>query len=188
MKAEPVNHVSALTGRIISDTESCEEEMTYDELAISYYDLIAKNTELTQRVEEYVIEISQLQDERFDNLAHILELNDELSKLNSQLDHTKEQVGMMTADSMFKHSKEHLTKKKPNSWVCDHCKEKGHIRPYCFKLHGESKKFQQKPYKKRWTPRSINTGLIAHTSLRASSKEDWYFDSGSSRYMNRVDK
>jgi len=45
--------------------------MTFDELAISYYDLIAKNTELTQKVEEQVKEIAQLQDEKFDNLAHI---------------------------------------------------------------------------------------------------------------------
>jgi len=37
-------------------------------------------------------------------------------------------------------------------------------------------------------PRSVYTGLIAHTSLRASSKEDWYFDSGCSRHMTRVDK
>src|ERR1044072_3068194 len=27
------------------------------------------------------------------------------------------------------------------------------------------------------------TALIAHTSLRVSSKEDWYFDSGCSRHM-----
>jgi hypothetical protein len=30
VKAESANHVSALTSRIMSDTESCEEEMTYD--------------------------------------------------------------------------------------------------------------------------------------------------------------
>jgi len=52
VKTESANHVSALTSRIMSDTESCEEEMTYDELAMSYYDLIAKNTELTQRFEK----------------------------------------------------------------------------------------------------------------------------------------
>ena len=91
----------------------------------------------------------------------------------------------------MEHSKEHQyskTKKKPNSWVCDHYKGKGHIRPYCFKLHGESKQYQHKPYKRRWTPKSINTRLIAHTSLRASSKEDWYFDSGCSRHMTGIDK
>jgi len=81
---------------------------------------------------------------------------------------------------MLKHSKEHQTKKKSDSWMCDHCKVKGHIRPYCFKLHGELKQFQQKSSKKRWILRSINTRLISHTSLRALSKEDWYFDSGCS--------
>jgi len=157
VKAESGNHVSALTGRILSDTESCEEEMSYDELSISYYDLIAKNADLTQRVEEQVKEIAQLQDERFDNLAHISELKDELSKLNYQLEQMKKETRMMSADSMFKHPEEHLTKKKPKSWVCDHCNWKGHIRPYCFKLHGEPKQFQQKTYEKRWSFRSINT-------------------------------
>ena len=47
---------------------------------------MAKNIELTEKVEEQVKEIAQLQDERLDNLAHILELNDELSRLNSQLE------------------------------------------------------------------------------------------------------
>ena len=129
VKVEFVNHVSTLTGRIMSNTESCEEEMSYDELVISYYDLTAKNVELTQKVEEQVKEIAQLHDERFDNLAYISELNDELSKLNSQLEYMREQIGMMTADStrskqMLKHLKEHQTKKKLDSWVCDHCKGK----------------------------------------------------------------
>ena len=143
--------------------------------------------------------IAQLQDERFENLAQISELNDELTKLNSQLEHVKEHAGIMTAGTdestrskpMLEHSKEHQyskTKKKPNSWVCDHCNGKGHIRPYCFKLHGESKQYQQKPYKRRWIHRNINTGFIAHTFLRASSKEDWYFDSGCSKHMTGVDK
>jgi len=132
--------------------------MTYDELTISYYDLMAKNTELTQKVKEQVKEIAQLQDERFENLAHISELNDELSRLNSQLEQVKEQARMMIADSMFKHPEEHQTKKKSKSWVCDHCKGKGHIRPYCFKLHGESKQFQHKPYKKGWNPEVSTLG------------------------------
>jgi hypothetical protein len=82
VKAESANHVSALAGRIMSDTESCEEEMSYDELAISYYDLMAKNSELTQKVEEEARNIAHLEDEKVDNLAHISELNDELLRLN----------------------------------------------------------------------------------------------------------
>jgi hypothetical protein len=42
--------------------------------------------------------------------------------------------------------------------------------------------------KKEWKRKSDEVGLIAHTSLRASSREDWYFDSGCSRHMTGVDK
>jgi hypothetical protein len=37
-------------------------------------------------------------------------------------------------------------------------------------------------------PKCDNVGLIAHTSLRVSSKEDWYFAKGCSRHMAGVDK
>jgi len=40
--------------------------------------------------------------------------------------------------------------------------------------------------KKEWRPKCV--GLIAHTSLRASSSEDWYFDSGCFRHMTGVEK
>ena len=99
MKAESTNCVSALTSRIMTDTESCEEEMSYEELAMSYYDLTDQNVELTQKVEELVKEIAQLHDERFDNLAHISEINDELSKLTSQLEYMREQVDIMNTKS-----------------------------------------------------------------------------------------
>ncbi|CAJ2661762.1 unnamed protein product [Trifolium pratense] len=41
---------------------------------------------------------------------------------------------------------------------------------------------------KKYTVESSGKSLIAHTSLRASSKEDWYFDSGCSRHMTGVEK
>ncbi|PNX79752.1 gag-protease polyprotein, partial [Trifolium pratense] len=46
-------------------------------------------------------------------------------------------------------------KVKSQPWICHYCGEKGHIRPFCFKL--------------------------------ASSKEDWYFDSGCSKHMTGVE-
>jgi hypothetical protein len=110
-----------------------------------------------------------------------------MSRLNLQLEQMKEQTGMKSAESMFKHPEEHQTKKKSKSWVCDHSKEKGHIRPYCFKLQGEFLHFQQKLSKKGCNYRNNKTGLIAHTSLIASSKEDWYFDSGCSIHMTGVE-
>jgi len=58
------------------------------------------------------------------------------------------------------------------------------------KLYGDPRLYQPRPVvsmvKKEWRPKCV--GLIAHTSLRASSSEDWYFDSGCSRHMTRVDK
>lgn len=42
--------------------------------------------------------------------------------------------------------------------------------------------------RKEWKPKVVNTNLVAHTSLRASSREDWYFDGGCSRHMTRVKK
>jgi hypothetical protein len=47
---------------------------------------------------------------------------------------------------------------------------------------------EEEVIKKEWKPKGENVGLIAHTSLRASSREDWYFDSGCSRHMIGVEK
>ncbi|KAK2373607.1 putative mitochondrial protein [Trifolium repens] len=88
-------------------------------------------------------------------------------------------------------------------WVCHHCGKRGHIRPFCYKLHGYP---NQKPnqnvthektiVKKEWRPieesaalpKEEDVGLISHISLRASSREDWYFDSGCSRHMTGEEK
>jgi hypothetical protein len=92
---------------------------------------------------------------------------------------------------MLEHPKEHRRsriKKKSNSWICHLCMRIGHIRPYCFKLHRKFEQYELKLTKMKWIPRCVSTGLIAHTSLRASSKEGWYFDSGCSRHMTGVEK
>lgn len=80
-------------------------------------------------------------------------------------------------------------------WVCNYCGRNGHIRPFCFKLHGYPKHFQKRSLvqevvnvKKAWKPKGDVVGLIAHTSLRASFREDWYVDSGCSRHMTGKNK
>ncbi|CAJ2637520.1 unnamed protein product [Trifolium pratense] len=93
-----------------------------------------------------------------------------------------------------------------HSWRCHHCGRKGHIRPYCYKLYGYPSEIPQESDQsitktkmewkqkddatntKEYTAESSGKSLIAHTSLRASSKEDWYFDSGCSRHMTGVEK
>jgi hypothetical protein len=55
----------------MSDTESYDEELSYDELAISYHELIAKNLDLDEMIEIQGKIISQLQSERNENLIKI---------------------------------------------------------------------------------------------------------------------
>jgi len=82
-----------------------------------------------------------------------------------------------------------LVKEHP-SWKCHFCNRQGHKKPFCYKLYGAPRVYQPRPavkmVKKKWRPKCV--GLIAHTSLRASSSEDWYFYSGCSRHMTGVDK
>jgi hypothetical protein len=72
--------------------------------------------------------------------------------------------------------------------ICHHCGEEGDIRTFCFKLYGFPKfheQFWNRHAAKRQTNDALSklTCLIAHTSLRVSSKDDWYFDSGCSKQM-----
>jgi len=93
---ESAKHVTALTGRVMSDIESYDEEPSYDELVVSYNELIAKNTDMSQMLEKQEDIINMLQDAWSENLVKISELNDEVTQLNSQLEHIKKQVRMMT--------------------------------------------------------------------------------------------
>src|SRR3954464_7201440 len=93
---------------------------------------------------------------------------------------------------MSKHVTQHHEKsemkRKFQRWRCHYCGRFGHIKPFCFILYGYP---DQAPYykpkqimpiqKQQWKPK--NMALIAHTSLRVSAKEDWYFDNGCSRHM-----
>jgi len=55
----------------MSNTESYDEELSYDELAIFYNELIAKNADMSQMLEKQEDIVSQLQVERSENLAKI---------------------------------------------------------------------------------------------------------------------
>jgi hypothetical protein len=84
---------------------------------------------------------------------------------------------------MLKRSPQHhgFNARRPHRWVCHHCGKKGHIRPFCFKLHGYPKWYQHEKKKlpkvvvpevrKEWKPKTEEASLIAHISLRASSRE-----------------
>lgn len=66
--------------------------------------------------------------------------------------------------------------------------------PFCYILYGYPRPYSQPSPKglkgektkenKEWKPKENVTSLIAHTSLRVFSREDWYFNSGCSWNMS----
>jgi hypothetical protein len=72
-------------------------------------------------------------------------------------------------------------------WKCHYCNKNGHIKPYCNQLYGFPKGLNyprsNHVTRKVWIAKNTKTAHIAHTSFRASSREDWYFNSGCSRHM-----
>jgi hypothetical protein len=266
---EPVRHATALTGVCISDAEfDDDEEITFEELASSYKDLLTRYEEVCRILEKQKKSINQLQTEKNIQLDKVLKAENEVVQANAQMDGLRKQVSQLnpgtnlleeilggvpsgrpkfvgynydvlnqhqqnietkfipaeevldpyTGKMMLQHPIQHpkiypmvkigqgskTFSKHPRTpghhgrsckWICHHCGKKGHIRPFCYKLNGYPN-HRQKPKtsygvgagKKEWKPKSENVGLIAHTSLRASSREDWYFDSGCSRHMTGVEK
>lgn len=101
-------------------------------------------------------------------------------------------------NQMSQHQQRHqddYSGSKTHRWRCHHCGRFGNIKPYSYKLHGYPKPVSQPRWKqtivkakKKWIPKNGTSGLIAHTSLRASAREDWYFDSGCSRHMTGFKK
>ena len=92
MKNEFTKHVVALTERVTSDDESCDEDLVYDELVVTYKKLNDRNTDTCKQLEEQKNITNQLEEEKIGHLAKISELNNEVNQPNSQLNHVMKQV------------------------------------------------------------------------------------------------
>ncbi|XP_073024323.1 uncharacterized protein [Primulina eburnea] len=103
-------------------------------------------------------------------------------------------------------SKRQLSTKKSKSrkrhFICHYCFRPGHIKPYCFKLRDDYKRWEseqvlpqvlyntrrntanRKPsVKKVWVPKASIQCSVIYTSLKTNIAGIWYFDSGCSRHM-----
>ncbi|GAU45850.1 hypothetical protein TSUD_371460 [Trifolium subterraneum] len=220
-------HVTVLTGIVTSDTESCDEEVSYEELAATYKDLCLVSEEKCRELVKQKKINSQLQAERCSNLSKIDELHKKVICLTSDLNEANEEIDNLNVDivsyenvnkyrgynpelmytqlkesqmssKMLEHPKQHhgfRYKTKSHPWVCHYCGRKGHIRPFCYKLYGYPNRKPRHivtPIQKEWKPKNKDVSsipkidetlnkdqvasLISHTSFRASSREDWYFD------------
>src|ERR1043165_8198388 len=273
--------VTALTGVYNSDMDSCDEEVTFEELAETYRKLCIKSGEVCKQNEEQKKMIEKLEAknvkleaEKKENTATISHLNSEIIMLNSKLDQMSKSVKMLTSGTdkleeilqlgqnvgnkhglgyvaakkpvgdkkknrpgkpMSKQMSQHKAgnvsgsgyvaakkfadnkkknrpnkpmskqmsqywvqyqdqrnmKKKFQRWRCHYCGRFGHIKPFFYRLHGYPNqtpyvkpKINKVPYTQQWKKKIA--ALIAHTSLRVSAKEDWYFDSGCSKHMTGI--
>ncbi|KAK2369181.1 gag-protease polyprotein [Trifolium repens] len=227
---ESAKHVTALTGVHVSDVESDDDngEMSYEDLIVTYKQLLTSYNEACIVLQKQKKTISQLLAEKNSQSDKLLEAHNEVTQLNSQMDELKKRVSQLnrgtdllekmlgevptvraksigydykvlnktqqSQNTKFKPAEEvfdpytgnmmpqhhmhhsvtspipqsmqhpkshaHRHKRRPKSWVCHHCGRKGHIRPYCFKLHGYPEWYQEaKPepevinVKKEWKPK-----------------------------------
>ncbi|PNX86516.1 gag-protease polyprotein, partial [Trifolium pratense] len=73
-EADTTKSIHALTGVCTSDTESCDEELTFVELAESYRELCLKSEEVCRVSEKQKETVTKLQTERTVNLSKISEI------------------------------------------------------------------------------------------------------------------
>ena len=73
--------------------------------------------------------------------------------------------------------------------ICHYCNKRGHIRPRCFQFFIDLRRANQqrfpprRPERQEWVKKSENKCNVAFISLKASTKQSWYFDSRCSRHM-----
>ncbi|GAU36127.1 hypothetical protein TSUD_292870 [Trifolium subterraneum] len=211
-ESEVVKHVTVLTGIVTSDTESCDEEVSYDELAETYRDLCLVSEEKCKELEKQKKLNSQLQ-----GLASDLdEANEEIDKLEVDIGRLRKYSEMLNktgADTLDEILEKNVRRPKFTGISYENVNKHRSYNPELMytqpKESPMSSKMLQHPkqhhgvrYKTKSHPWDVSSipkidetlnkdqvaGLIAHTSFRASSREDWYFDSGCSRHMTGIDK
>jgi chromosome segregation ATPase len=99
---ECAKQVTALTGVHISDTESEEDGvMSYDDLAVTYKDLIIEHNEVCRVLENQKKTISQLLAEKNSLSDKLSEAHIEVTQLNSQINELMKRVSQLNPGTDF---------------------------------------------------------------------------------------
>jgi hypothetical protein len=89
------NHVSALTRVCYSDSDSDDEEVTFEQLASTYKELCIKSEEVCRTNEKQKVIIDQLKSEKVQLQAKVTSLEDEVSLLSTNLENMTKSVKML---------------------------------------------------------------------------------------------
>ncbi|PNX60032.1 gag-protease polyprotein, partial [Trifolium pratense] len=101
-EADAANSIHALTSVCTSDTESCDEELTFDELAKSYRELCLKSEEVCRVSEKQKEIITKLQTERTVNLSKISEFGTKCEECLRTIEEQKATIISLEADKVKK--------------------------------------------------------------------------------------
>jgi len=98
---DSTKQIAALTSRVLSNAETCDEDLTYGELS-----------DTCKQLEEQINITNKLKDERVRHQAKIPKLNNKVTLLNSQFSHVIKQVKRESTDnsSLSKHLLTHPEK------------------------------------------------------------------------------
>jgi hypothetical protein len=101
-KGEPdVEHIAAFTGRYESDEDSCNEDITFDELASTYKELLTRYEEMCRILEKQKKTINRLQAEVNIQVEKASKAQDEVTQVNIQMDDLRKHVSQLNPGTNF---------------------------------------------------------------------------------------
>jgi len=151
MESDTAKCVTAMTGRVESESESGDEDPYYEKVIVPYSYKDINDIDTSKLLIEQEEIINHLHEERIGHLAKIYELNKEVMLLNSQLDNVLKQVRMMTTGTdVLDRMLEGQVKGKPNGigFTHEHLKQKHQNSSYVQALEHYHKTKKGKPVKK----------------------------------------
>ncbi|KAI5436125.1 hypothetical protein KIW84_022538 [Lathyrus oleraceus] len=149
-EGESTKPVTALTSVCALEDNSSGDELTFDELALKVIDgLNGEISLLTAKLEQMTKSIRML-NKGTDTLEEILKVGQKsgimsglgfAKKSPSELKRSKAEVQKFKQKSqpMSQHQRTRMSnhqKKKFQRWRCHYCGRFGHIKPFCYRLHG----------------------------------------------------
>ncbi|KAK2430042.1 hypothetical protein QL285_028420 [Trifolium repens] len=94
---ETVEHIAAFTGRYESDEDSCDEDITFDELASTYKELLTRYEEMCRILEKQKKTINKLQAEVNIQVEKATQVEEKVIQVNVQMDDLRKRVSQLNS-------------------------------------------------------------------------------------------
>ncbi|KAK2354134.1 gag-protease polyprotein [Trifolium repens] len=94
---ETVEHIAAFTGRYESDEDSCDEDITFDEFASTYKELLTRYEEMCRILEKQKKTINKLQAEVNIQVEKATQAEEKVIQVNVQMDDLRKHVSQLNS-------------------------------------------------------------------------------------------